>query len=56
MDNLQGGLDNLQDSNQVQMLKLKTAVNHMDTSITGASKNVDKSYGTTKDIISGLGR
>ena len=55
-DNLQGGLDNMQDTNQIEMLKLKTSVNNMDTSITGASKNEEKMYGTTKDIINGLGR
>ncbi|MDE0155275.1 MAG: hypothetical protein OXS28_06720 [Gammaproteobacteria bacterium] len=55
-DNLQGGLDNMQDTNQIEMLKLKTSVNNMDTSITGASKNEEKLYGTTKDIVSGLGR
>ena len=56
LDNLQGGLDNFQDSNQLKMLKLKSEVGHFDTSITGASKNVEKTLSTTKDIISGLGR
>ena len=54
--NMQGALDNFQDTNQIEMLKLKTRVNNMDTSITGASKNQEKIHSLAKDIISGLGR
>ena len=56
IDNLQGGVDNLQDMNQIDMLKLKTTMNHLDTAITAASKNEDKIYSTTKDIANSLAR
>ena len=55
-ENIQGGLDNMQDTNQMEMLKLKTGTNNLDTSITAASKNEEKQHSLSKDIASNLGR
>ncbi len=55
-DNVQGGLDNMQDTNQMEMMHLKNGTNNLDTSMTAASKVEEKAYGLSKDIVSALGR